>query len=274
MAVFMGKEKEGVVSSGGYVVDNSKEEIIPPKEAPAPAAEEKKAAPQGEEKAPAAAPEKAPAAAEEKTPASGQNDVLASMAQQISLLSQQLAQGTQGENPGEGTDPVELIDQQIADLQAKAAKGELTYEESMAQVVSLMDQKMQVGLQRGLEQHENQKQFAGYKDRFLEENADFEQFAQSPEAQAIIQQNPVLDHVSAYFLNKADAAAQRAAQLETENAELRKQVGDSIKSAATEQSSVVGGESDAIGVPSTYRGDGLDAEKGGLAALSRARRTA
>ena len=277
----------GVVSSHGYVVDNSVDEVVPqrPSEAApagdkaAPAGEAKpgddKAAPAGEAKPgdDKAAGEAKPGddkAAGDKTPQN--SELMERMAQQISLLTQQLAQGQQQQAPGEGTDPLEVIEQQIAAIQDKAVKGEITYEESMAQIVGLMDQKTNLVVERGLQNHESQKQMAGLKDRFLSENPDFEQFASSPEAQALIQQNPVLDHVSAYFLNKAEAATSQVAQLQTQVAELQKQIGESIKGAATQQSVVVGGESESVGVPATYRGDGLNAEKGGMAALARARK--
>ena len=108
----------------------------------------------------------------------------------------------------------------------------------------------------------------------MQQYPDFQQFAQSPEANALVQQNPVFDHVSAYFATREQKQAAENQQLQSQVAELQKQIQTSIKSAANTQGSVVGSESGDIGVPELYRGDGLDQQKGGIAALRRARSAA
>lgn len=108
----------------------------------------------------------------------------------------------------------------------------------------------------------------------MQQYPDFQQFAQSPEANALVQQNPVFDHVSAYFATREQKQAEANAQLQAQIAELQGQIQKSIKGAATTQGSVVGSESGDIGVPELYRGDGLDQQKGGIAALRRARSAA
>lgn len=267
-------EDPNVVSSFGHVVDNTKEYVAPKSDPPqaeaqAPAAE---AAPAAETPAAEAPAAETPAA---ETPASekgGGNDMLASMAAQLQQLTQQLNSAPVGaEQQQPGQDPLVQLDEQLFALQEQAKNGEITYEEMIVQTAPIIEQRATINVQKGLEQQAQQRQVQDAQGQFLQQYPDFQQFAQSPEAQALTQQNPVFDPVSAYFATREQKQVAENQQLQAQIAELQKQIQTSIKGAATNQGAVVGSESGDIGVPQLYRGDGLDQEKGGIAALTRAR---
>lgn len=266
-----GNEDSNVVSAFGHVVDNTQEYMPPKADAPAPAAEQP-AAPsdpgdvKAEEAAPAAEQQAAPA------PASGGNDLLSSMAAQLQQLTQQLNSAPVGaEQAQPGQDPMVQLDEQLAALQEQAKNGEITYEEMIVQTAPIIEQRATINVQNSLAQQEQQRQVQDAQGQFLQQYPDFQEFAQSPEAQTLVQQNPVFDSVSAYFATREQKMAAENQQLQAQMAELHKQIQTSIKGAATNQGAVVGGEQGDIGVPQLYRGDGLDQQKGGIAALRRAR---
>ena len=276
-------EDPNVVSAFGHVVDNTREYVAPkgepPKQESAPAGESSKpAAPAGEgdvkNDTPAAeAKTDAPAVEAKAEPASGNNDLLSSMAAQLQQLTQQLNQAPAGTEQ-QGSDPLVQLDEQLAALQQQATAGEITYEEMIVQTAPIIEQRATLNIQRQMEQQAQQRQVQDAQGQFLQQYPDFQQFAQSPEANALVQQNPVFDHVSAYFATREQKQAAENQQLQSQIAELQKQIQTSIKSAANTQGSVVGSESGDIGVPELYRGDGLDQQKGGIAALRRARSAA
>ena len=276
-------EDSNVVSAFGHVVDNTQEYVAPksepPKQESAPAGESSKpAAPAGESDVkndtPAAeAKTDAPAVEAKAEPAGGNNDLLSSMAAQLQQLTQQLNQAPAGTEQ-QGPDPLVQLDEQLAALQQQATAGEITYEEMIVQTAPIIEQRATLNIQRQMEQQEQQRQVQDAQGQFLQQYPDFQQFAQSPEANALVQQNPVFDHVSAYFATREQKQAAENQQLQSQIAELQKQIQTSIKSAANTQGSVVGSESGDIGVPELYRGDGLDQQKGGIAALRRARSAA
>ena len=286
-------EDSNVVSAFGHVVDNTKEYVAPksepPKQESAPAGDEKAAAPAEKATAPAgegdvkgdapkvdpAAEAKADPAAAKTDPAGGNNDLLSSMAAQLQQLTQQLNSAPAGaEQQQPGQDPLIQLDEQLAALQQQATAGEITYEEMIVQTAPIIEQRATLNIQRQMEQQEQQRQVQDAQGQFLQQYPDFQQFAQSPEANALVQQNPVFDHVSAYFATREQKQAAENQQLQAQIAELQKQIQTSIKGAANQQGSVVGSESGDIGVPELYRGDGLDQQKGGIAALRRARSAA
>lgn len=276
-------EDSNVVSAFGHVVDNTQEYVAPksepPKQESAPAGESSKpSAPAGEgdvkNDTPAAEVKTdAPAVEAKAEPAGGNNDLLSSMAAQLQQLTQQLNQAPAGTEQ-QGPDPLVQLDEQLAALQQQATAGEITYEEMIVQTAPIIEQRATLNIQRQMEQQAQQRQVQDAQGQFLQQYPDFQQFAQSPEANALVQQNPVFDHVSAYFATREQKQAAENQQLQSQIAELQKQIQTSIKSAANTQGSVVGNESGDIGVPELYRGDGLDQQKGGIAALRRARSAA
>ncbi len=284
-------EDPNVVSAFGHVVDNTREYVAPkgepPKQESAPAGDEKAAAPAEKATAPAgeggvkgdapkvdpAAEAKADPAAAKTDPAGGNNDLLSSMAAQLQQLTQQLNQAPAGTEE-QGADPLIQLDEQLASLQQQATAGEITYEEMIVQTAPIIEQRATLNIQRQMEQQAQQRQVQDAQGQFLQQYPDFQQFAQSPEANALVQQNPVFDHVSAYFATREQKQAAENQQLQAQISELQGQIQKSIKGAATQQGSVVGSESGDIGVPELYRGDGLDQQKGGIAALRRARSAA
>jgi len=277
-------ENSDVVPAHGYTVDNTKQYMPEKSEAPAPAAEAP--APAAETPAPAAstateesaapAAEEAAAAPAEEKKTGGNDDLLASMSAQLQQLTAQLNSAPAGaENAQPGQDPMVQLDEQLMALQQQAEKGEITYEEMIVQTAPIIEQRATINVQRQMEAQAQQRQVQDAQGQFLAQYPDFPAFAQSPEAQAMVQQNPVFDPVSAYFATREQKMVQEAQGLQAKIAELEGQIQKSIKSATTEQGKVVGGEgAESVGVPTTYRGDGLDPRKGGLNALQRARSTA
>ena len=276
-------EDPNVVSAFGHVVDNTQEYVAPkaepPKQEVAPAEEgAKPSAPAGEGDANGDTPQvetksETPTGEAKPEAAGGNNDLLSSMAAQLQQLTQQLNQAPAGAEE-QGPDPLVQLDEQLAALQQQATNGEITYEEMIVQTAPIIEQRATLNIQRQMEQQAQQRQVQDAQGQFLQQYPDFQQFAQSPEANALVQQNPVFDHVSAYFATREQKQAAENQRLQAQIAELQKQIQTSIKGAANTQGSVVGSESGDIGVPELYRGDGLDQQKGGIAALRRARAAA
>lgn len=260
---------ENTISSHGNVIDNSQEYIAPSGPAPdeskaAPTQDESKAAPaQDESKAAPVQGEGAPAPAQGE--GGGNSSLIQQMADQLAGLTAQLSAQPQGAENAP-VDPTVEIDNALQTLQAQARDGEITYDEMVMQTAPLIEQKATLNVTRQLQQQAQAKQIEDAQGSFLAENPDFVPFAQSPEAQAMIQSNPLLDNVSAYYAYKAKMYQDQLEQS-------RAQIQNSIKGAASSQSQIVGAETgDNIGVPKLYRGDGMTAQAGGVAALQRARK--
>jgi hypothetical protein len=274
----MTKEQSDVVPSHGYTVDNSQEFIPQRSEAPTQPQESSQAKSDASEAKPPAAGStateaegKAPA---QETKAPGKNDeMLASMSAQLQQLTQQLNSAPVGSEQQQPTqDPLVQLDSALADLQRKAENGEITYEEMIVQTAPIIEQRATINIQRQMETQAQQRQVQDAQGQFLQEYPDFPEFAQSPAAQAMIQSNPVFDTVSSYFAAREQKAVQESQMLQSKVAELEKQIQGSIKNATVQQGGVVGGETgESVGVPTTFRGDGMDRQKGGIAALRRAR---
>ena len=272
------------VPAGAYVVDNTLEYVPPRAEPPAAKPEEQVAPPAGEQAAPAAGEEGKPAAGEEGKPAAGEegkpeakvdpnNELLGSIAQTLQQITAKLDQAPAGSEQSAGPDPAVELENQLLAIQEQARDGKITYEEMLAQTAPIIREQAVLAVRQETEAKEKQGQVQAAQGQFMQDYPDFQAFAGSPEAQAFIQGNPVFDHVSAFFAAREQKAVAEKAQLEAQVMELQKQIQTSIKNAAKEQSSIVGEGGNDVGVPTTYRGDGLDPQRGGIAALNRARAT-
>lgn len=281
----MSKDQENVVPSHGYTVDNTKEYISPKAESQqqsattdqAPAGQQTAAdpAPAGQQAAADPAPDGQQAGTDKQADPGG--DILSSMAAQLQQITQQLSQGQQGQAGQPVTpqqNPMDVLTQQIEEIKDKASRGEITYEEMLSQTAPIIKQQAVIEVQQQIEADAQQRQVQDAQGQFLQQYPDFAQFVQSPEAQVMVQSNPVLDNVSAYFAAREAKAAEENKALQAQIATLTQQVQNSIKTAASTQANVVGGESgESVGVPTVFRGDGLDPQRGGLAALQRVRQT-
>ena len=267
-----------VVSSHGYTVDNSVDEYNLPKSDPpaddaaaasvdqaAAAAAGKQSAEAGEAKPGEAKPGEQQAAT--TSDASGLDAVM----QEIMGLKQAL-QNPQQPQQSAGPDPLDQINQAIMTLEEQAKSGEISPEELTMRMAPLIEQRVQVNMERKLQADAEAKSVRDAQGAFIAQNPDFLTFAQSPEAAAMINGNPVLDNVSAYYAAKHMQSEAKAQALETELAALKAQMANTIKVAGKEQAPIVGSDAGTDAqVTKTYRGDGLDPLSGGLAALRRAR---
>ena len=261
----------GVVSSHGYVVNNSVDEYNLPKSTdPAPA--DPAPAPADPAPAPAdPAPAPAPAPAEPGAQPAAGPDGLDSILQEIAGLKQALQQPKEpAMAPG---DPLAEVDAALNVLEEQARNGEISQEELTMKTIPLIEQRVQINMERKFQQESDAKSVRDAQGAFIAQNPDFVNFAQSPEAAAIVNSNPILDNVSAYFAAKhMKAEAEKSAlaqQLEALKAEMAK----TIKVAGKEQANIVGSDAGTDAqVAKTYRGDGLDPQSGGIAALRRARK--
>lgn len=273
----MGKDEQNTaVPSYSRVIDNSQEYVAPSGQQQAPATGDQPPAPAAGDQPPAPATgdqPPAPATGDQPpAPATGEGTpgYIQEIQAQLAALNQQMAAG-QGA-AGDAGDPMVQLEQQLADLQAQAEAGEITYSEMIRQTAPLIEQRATMKVKQDLQQEEEAKQIRGAQDAFLAENPDFMEFAKSPEAQAIRQANPILDNVSAYYAFKAKSAEAAIGNLQQQFNELKTQMENSIKGAAKEQAPVVGtGAGDTSQLPQLGKGDGLKPFEGGLAALRRAR---
>lgn len=281
------EEKDSVVPSFGYVVDNTVDYTPPKADPPAPATPpappEQPTVPgtsadAGEAKPGEAKPgddKAAPAAADKpgEVKPDPNNELLSGIAQTLQQITAKLDKAPAGtEQQPQGEDPAVVLDRQLSELQQKAVNGEITNEEMLGQSAPLLREQARLAARQELDAERQQGQVQAAQGQFLQDYPDFEAFVGSPEAQQFVQTNPVFDHVSAFFAAREQKALQENQALQSQVAQLQEQIQKSIKNAATEQSAIVGEGGSDVGVPSTYRGDGLAPQQGGLAALHRARK--
>ena len=251
-----------VVSSHGYVVNNSADEYNLPKSADAPPTD----APPADAPPADAPPADAPPA--DAPPAD--NLGLDAVLQEIAGLKQALQQPQPGETaPG---DPMAEIDVALKALEEQAKNGEISQEELTMKTIPLIEQRVQINMERKSQQDAQARSVRDAQGAFIAQNPDFLAFAQSPEAAAMVNGNPVLDNISAYYAAKHMKSEAEKATISQELATLKAEMAKTIKTAGTEQSTIVGSDAGTDAqVAKTYRGDGLDPQSGGLAALRRAR---
>ena len=272
-----------VVSSHGYTVDNSVDEYNLPKGAPpaddaaaasvdqaATAAAGKQSAEAGEAKPGEAKPGEAKPGEQQAATTSDASGLDAVM-QEIMGLKQAL-QNPQQPQQSAGPDPLDQINQAIMTLEEQAKSGEISPEELTMRMAPLIEQRVQVNMERKLQADAEAKSVRDAQGAFIAQNPDFLTFAQSPEAAAMINGNPVLDNVSAYYAAKHMKSEAEKQTLAAELESLKAQMANTIKVAGKEQAPIVGSDAGTDAqVTKTYRGDGLDPLSGGLAALRRVR---
>ena len=281
------KSDAGVVSSHGYVVDNGVDEYnlpkgAPPADDPAAAAVDKAAAaasgkdagtdgqqPPADGQQPPADGQK-PQADDQKPAGEQAPQGLDAVLQEIMGLKQALQNPQQPQQ--QGPDPLVEIETALSTLEEQAKNGDISHEELTMKSIPLIEQRVQINMERKMQADAEAKNVRDAQGAFIAQNPDFLTFAQSPEAAAMINGNPVLDNVSAYYAAKHMQSEAKAQALETELAALKAEMAKTIKVAGKEQAQVVGSDAGTDAqVTRTYRGDGLDPQAGGLAALRRAR---
>ena len=266
----------GVVSSHGYVVDNSVDEYNLPKSAAeqsaAPAAADPASAdpaaadPAAADPAAAAADPAAAAAAEKPGSAPGLDAVL----QEIMGLKQALQNPQQQQQ--QGPDPLEEVNAALAALEDQARSGDISNEELTMKSLPLIERRVEINMERKMQADSEAKGVRDAQGAFIAQNPDFLTFAQSPEAAAMINGNPILDNVSAYYAAKHMQSQAENQAMSTELAALKAEMAKTIKVAGKEQAPIVGSDAGTDAqVTKTFRGDGLDPQSGGLAALRRVR---
>ena len=255
-----------VVSSHGYVVDNSVDEYNLPKSAaeqevtPAAAADPAAADPA------AAAADPTAAAAEKPGSAPGLDAVL----QEIMGLKQALQNPQQQQQ--QGPDPLEEVNAALATLEEQARSGDISNEELTMKSLPLIERRVEINMERKMQADSEAKGVRDAQGAFIAQNPDFLTFAQSPEAAAMINGNPILDNVSAYYAAKHMQSQAENQALSTELAAMKAEMAKTIKVAGKEQAPIVGSDAGTDAqVTKTFRGDGLDPQTGGLAALRRVR---
>ena len=256
----------GVVSSHGYVVNNSVDEYNLPKSSDTAPADPAPADPAPADPAPAPAPAPAESGAQPAAGPEGFDAIL----QEIAGLKQSLQQPKEAAMaPG---DPLADVDAALKALEEQAKNGEISQEELTMKTIPLIEQRVQINMERKSQQDAQARSVRDAQGAFIAQNPDFLAFAQSPEAAAMVNGNPVLDNISAYYAAKHMKSEAEKATISQELATLKAEMAKTIKTAGTEQSTIVGSDAGTDAqVAKTYRGDGLDPQSGGLAALRRAR---
>ena len=274
-----------VVSSHGYTVDNSVDEYNLPKGAPpaddaaAASVDQAAAAAAGKQSAEAKPDEVKPGEAGEAKPGEQQAATasepsgLDAVLQEIMGIKQALSNPQQpGQQQQAGPDPLTEVNTALAALEEQARNGEISQEELTMKTIPLIEQRVQINMERKLQADAEAKNVRDAQGAFIAQNPDFLSFAQSPEAAAMINGNPVLDNVSAYYAAKHMRSEAEKQTLAAELEALKAQMANTIKVAGKEQAPIVGSDAGTDAqVTKTYRGDGLDPLSGGLAALRRAR---
>ena len=282
-----------VVSSHGYTVDNSVDEYNLPKGAPpaddaaAASVDQAAAAAAGKQSAeakpgesgeakPGESGEAKPGEAkpgEQQTSTTSEPSGLDAVLQEIMGIKQALSNPQQpGQQQTAGPDPLTEVNAALAALEEQARNGEISQEELTMKTIPLIEQRVQINMERKLQADAEAKNVRDAQGAFIAQNPDFLSFAQSPEAAAMINGNPVLDNVSAYYAAKHMKSEAEKQTLAAELEALKAQMANTIKVAGKEQAPIVGSDAGTDAqVTKTYRGDGLDPLSGGLAALRRAR---
>lgn len=177
-----------------------------------------------------------------------------------------------GQQQPVGPDPLTEVNTALAALEEQARNGEISQEELTMKTIPLIEQRVQINMERKLQADAEAKNVRDAQGAFIAQNPDFLSFAQSPEAAAMINGNPVLDNVSAYYAAKHMKSEAEKQTLAAELESLKAQMANTIRVAGKEQAPIVGSDAGTDAqVTKTYRGDGLDPLSGGLAALRRAR---
>jgi len=265
------QSEPNVVSSHGYVVDNSQEYVSPRAEAKSEASAEVKP----EAKAEAAsgeagqvAPEAAVAAPAAEQGAAGAD--MSSVLQEIASLKESLLNPQQQQQ--QGPDPLLQIDEALNSLEQQAKEGIISNEELTMKTIPLIEQRVQINMERKMAQEAEAKSVRDAQGAFVAQNPDFIPFVQSPEAAAMINGNPLLDNVSAFFAAKHAKSEAEKQLLQVQLAEAQQLQANSIKNAGKEQAKIVSGDAGTeAGAEKLFRGDGLAAQQGGVAALRQAR---
>lgn len=269
----------GVVSSHGYVVDNSVDEYNLPKSsassedagtAAAAAADPGKETSAGGE-APSVAGEGEVKAEDAAAKAgAGTDSGLDAVLQEIMGLKQALQNPQQQQQ--QGPDPLEEVNAALATLEEQAGSGDISNEELTMKSLPLIERRVEINMERKMQADSEAKGVRDAQGAFIAQNPDFLTFAQSPEAAAMINGNPILDNVSAYYAAKHMQSQAENQALTAELAAVKAEMAKTIKVAGKEQAPIVGSDAGTDAqVTKTFRGDGLDPQTGGLAALRRAR---
>lgn len=262
---------EKAVPSGSIVADNSEEETRQPEgESGKDKGEDKGESGKGSEDEPGASK------GEGKDTSTGDQDsFMSGLSKQLEALNQSIqGMGQSGTPDGQGAEQAQArdFDAELAALQQQAEDGDISYQELLMQSQAIQEAKTQQQVQEAIGQYDQQKQVAEVRERFLAENPDFNDFIQSDQNTAMQQSNPVLDNVSAYFANKAQAQGQQLAALQQELAALKAERESSIAGAAGQQTSKVGAESGTdIKEAAKSKNKNLSAREGMMAALNAVR---
>jgi hypothetical protein len=272
---------QNVVSSHGYVVDNSQEYVSPRAEAKSEASAEAKpeakaeaAAGEADQVAPeaaAAAPAAEQGAAEQGAAEQGAAGAdMSSVLQEIASLKESLLNPQQQQQ--QGPDPLLQIDEALNSLEQQAKEGIISNEELTMKTIPLIEQRVQINMERKMAQEAEAKSVRDAQGAFVAQNPDFIPFVKSPEAAAMINGNPLLDNVSAFYAAKHAKSEAEKQLLQAQLAEAQQLQANSIKNAGKEQAKIVSGDAGTeAGAEKLFRGDGLAAQQGGVAALRQAR---
>lgn len=184
---------------------------------------------------------------------------------QLSSLNQQMQsqQQSQQQQVEQGPD----YQSQLTQLDQKLSDGEITLAEHTQQSRNIMQQQLTEQITSQFEEKMSERQAEEARQRFLQENPDFEQVSQSPEFQQFLEQNPVYDVAGAYEHFKRQEQQQQMQTLQEQLDQLKQEREAAVKNGAKVTDTVGKSEGHEMRQGNQNQNDNLGVEGGMLAAL-------
>lgn len=182
---------------------------------------------------------------------------------QLSSLNQQMQGQQQPQEQQQGPD----YQSQLTELDSKLSDGEITLAEHTQQSRNIMQQQLTEQIASQFEEKMSQRQAEEARQRFLQENPDFEQVSQSPEFQQFLEQNPVYDVAGAYEHFKRQEQSQQLQTLKEQLDQLKQEREEAVKNGAKVTDTVGKAEGHEMRQGVQTQNDNLGVEGGMLAAL-------
>ena len=185
---------------------------------------------------------------------------------QLSSLNERMGQGQQQEQ-GQQEQAKPDYQSELSALDEKLSDGEITLAEHTQKSRSIMQQQLTEEIASQFEEKMSERQAEEARQRFLEQNPDFEQISQSQEFQNFLQENPVYDVAGAYEHFKRQQDQQQIQSLQQQLDQLKQQQEAAVKNGAKVTDSVGKTEGSEMRQGMQAANENLSAEQGMLAAL-------
>lgn len=144
-----------------------------------------------------------------------------SLRKRVSDLEAQLTEKSKGEEP--------TFENRRSELRRQFEAGELSIDKYTDAVTDLATEEAAQKALTAVDARDAKLEAQRLQKKFLDDHPDFKEIAESGATQALIDANPILNHVSAYYAIKLRESAKTVEKLNQEIAGLKKQQDDSLE---------------------------------------------